>query len=192
MGYVLELVGSSGRGQNGDDECGPRARRHCGSHPHRIHMASTRAHSTPCSSMEPLHYYLGLTAQATEGRAWVIECRARRYGRAACTEGLPPIVAPPPRNHPATPQPQWRCANHTPNNAPAYYLLLRFICSCIGLMASDRYERLCETSDNERSPLLPRFAWVQRMYPSKSYRWSCRGFLRIIVFSVWFRVKSRG
>lgn len=33
-------------------------------------------------------------------------------------------------------------ANHTPNNAAAYYLLKRFICSYIGLMVSDRCERL--------------------------------------------------
>lgn len=36
-------------------------------------------------------------------------------------------------------------ADHTPNNAAGYYLLLRFICSYIGLMVSDRCERLRPT-----------------------------------------------
>lgn len=36
-------------------------------------------------------------------------------------------------------------ANHTPNNAAAYYLLLRFICSYIRLMVSDRCVRLRAT-----------------------------------------------
>lgn len=51
--------------------------------------------------------------------------------------------APAPRNPPRNPVPALTLrANHTPNNAAAYYLLLRFICSYIGLMVSDRCERL--------------------------------------------------
>lgn len=54
VGYILELVGGGAGGQHGEEERGARAL-HCGaSHPHRIHMTSTRAHSTTHSSMGAL------------------------------------------------------------------------------------------------------------------------------------------
>lgn len=92
-----------------------------------------------------------------------VERAGRRRGQ-ACRAPSSAERAPAPRAPPAPcPAPALTLrANHTPNNAAAYYLLLRFICSYIGLMVSDRCERLQPLYDNIRPSSTGSTEWPAR------------------------------
>lgn len=148
VGYVLELVG--GGGGEGGEQRQRAERRHAESAAHSPHdtHTTTDAHLSLTWNNTTLSRQWAPGATGHESPAASVSSGPSRaagpqgeHRVASARRAPPPLPAPPAAPHRPAAALTLR-ANHTPNNAAAYYLLLRFICSYIGLMVSDRCERL--------------------------------------------------
>lgn len=186
MWYVLELVGERRRHEQQQQQ--QRRRREQGRGAPR-HVTPTSLHTLTSNTAlltpglhTPGNVTKGRSEHESSGQVRPETPRVPRASRRARTERVVEPGAAPPQATPCAPFPSRFAprpcpaaavtlrADHTPNN-PTNYLLLGFICSCIGLMTIRLlYYRKCQGCRTKWRVSLELLTWIGN---GGGKRWSC-------------------